>query len=85
MPNRAVFLDRDGVLNRAPVIDGGPQSPASLAELELLPGVAEACALLQAAGFRLIGTFQSIGFKHGRWLDTVLMQRQLGSGDTTPP
>ena len=38
-----------------------------------------------AAGFRLIGTFQSIGFKHSRWLDTVLMQRALGKGDTSPP
>jgi phosphinothricin acetyltransferase len=38
-----------------------------------------------ACGFRLIGNFQSIGFKHGRWLDTVLMQRALGSGDTAPP
>ena len=42
-------------------------------------------AVHAAAGFRLIGTFQSIGFKHGRWLDTVLMQRVLGSGDTSPP
>jgi L-amino acid N-acyltransferase YncA len=38
-----------------------------------------------ACGFRLIGNFQSIGFKHGRWLDTVLMQRTLGSGDRSPP
>ena len=37
------------------------------------------------AGFALIGTLRSVGFKHGRWLDTVLMQRALGSGDTTPP
>jgi len=42
-------------------------------------------AVHAAVGFRLIGTFQSIGFKHGRWLDTVLMQRALGSGDTAPP
>ncbi len=42
-------------------------------------------AVHAAVGFRLVGTFQSIGFKHGRWLDTVLMQRALGSGDTTPP
>jgi phosphinothricin acetyltransferase len=42
-------------------------------------------AVHAAAGFRLIGTFQSIGFKHGRWLDTVLMQRVLGKGDGTPP
>jgi phosphinothricin acetyltransferase len=42
-------------------------------------------AVHAAVGFRLIGNFQSIGFKHGRWLDTVLMQRALGSGDTVPP
>jgi phosphinothricin acetyltransferase len=42
-------------------------------------------AVHAAAGFRLVGTFQSIGWKHGRWLDTVLMQRELGSGDTAPP
>jgi phosphinothricin acetyltransferase len=42
-------------------------------------------AVHAAVGFRLVGAFQSIGFKHGRWLDTVLMQRQLGSGDQAPP
>ena len=42
-------------------------------------------ALHAAAGFRLIGTLQSAGFKHGRWLDTVLMQRPLGSADATSP
>src|SRR5580704_6376244 len=42
-------------------------------------------AVHAACGFRLIGNFQSIGFKHGRWLDTVLMQRGLGSGDRSPP
>ena len=42
-------------------------------------------AVHAACGFRLIGNFQSIGFKHGRWLDTVLMQRALGSGDSAPP
>lgn len=51
---RAVFLDRDGVLNRSLVRDGKPYPPASLAEFELLPGVVEACALLKAAGFLLI-------------------------------
>jgi L-amino acid N-acyltransferase YncA len=42
-------------------------------------------AVHAVAGFRLVGTFQSIGYKHGRWLDTVLMQRVLGSGNTAPP
>ena len=34
-------------------------------------------ALHQACGFRLVGTFEAVGFKFGRWLDSVLMQRQL--------
>lgn len=42
-------------------------------------------AVHAAAGFRLIGTFQSVGFKHGKWLDTVLMQRGLGPGGGSPP
>jgi phosphinothricin acetyltransferase len=37
------------------------------------------------AGFTHIGTLQAVGFKHGRWLDTVLMQRALASGAATPP
>ncbi len=41
--------------------------------------------LHERCGFRLIGTLTSVGYKHGRWLDSVLMQRQLGTGDTTPP
>ncbi len=51
---RAVFLDRDGVINRAVVREGKPYPPASLAEFELLPGVKEACARLKAAGFLLV-------------------------------
>ena len=42
-------------------------------------------AIHAALGFRLAGTFQSVGFKRGRWLDTVLMQRALGKGDTSRP
>ena len=34
-------------------------------------------------GFRHVGTFSGIGLKHGRWLDTVFMQRPLGAGATT--
>jgi len=42
-------------------------------------------ALHAAAGFRFIGTLQSVGYKHGRWLDTVLMQRPLGNAAATAP
>lgn len=50
----AVFLDRDGVLNRALVRGGRPYSPRNLDELELLPGVEDACRRLRAAGFLLL-------------------------------
>jgi L-amino acid N-acyltransferase YncA len=36
-------------------------------------------------GFEMIGTHPNVGFKFGRWLDTVMMQRSLGEGATTVP
>lgn len=42
-------------------------------------------ALHAAAGFTMVGTLRSVGFKHGRWLDTPLMQLALGQGDGAPP
>jgi L-amino acid N-acyltransferase YncA len=36
-------------------------------------------------GFQMIGTHPDVGFKFGRWLDTVMMQRALGEGGTTLP
>lgn len=41
--------------------------------------------LHRALGFRMVGTLESVGFKSGRWLDTVLMQRTLGPGADAPP
>ena len=56
MPNlkRAIFLDRDGVINRALEKEAKPYPPTSLAEFEILPDVPAACARLKAAGFLLI-------------------------------
>ena len=42
-------------------------------------------ALHAALGFRMIGTFEAVGWKFDRWLDSVLMQRALGPGDSTTP
>jgi phosphinothricin acetyltransferase len=36
-------------------------------------------------GFTFSGTIHSVGFKHGRWLDSVIMQLPLGPGATSPP
>lgn len=41
--------------------------------------------LHRALGFEHTGVMKSVGFKHGRWLDTVVMQRSLGAGDSRPP
>jgi D-glycero-D-manno-heptose 1,7-bisphosphate phosphatase len=52
---RAVFLDRDGVLNRSFLHpDGKTRPPQRLDQLEILPGVREACLSLRRAGFLLI-------------------------------
>jgi phosphinothricin acetyltransferase len=41
--------------------------------------------LHERAGFRLVGTLNAVGFKLGHWVDTVLMQRALGVGNSAPP
>ena len=41
--------------------------------------------LHESLGFRLVGTLGAVGFKMGRWVDSVLMQRELGAGDRTLP
>jgi phosphinothricin acetyltransferase len=38
-----------------------------------------------ALGFEMAGTLRAIGWKHGRWVDSVIMQRRLGPGDASPP
>jgi L-amino acid N-acyltransferase YncA len=54
------------------VIGGGTENPASV-------------RLHEGLGFRRIGVIEGSGFKHGRWLDTILMQRALGPGKTSLP
>lgn len=46
---------------------------------------AASVGLHEAIGFRYVGILQDVGFKHGRWLDSLLMQRALGPGATEPP
>ena len=50
----AVFLDRDGVINRALERDAKPYAPRGLGEFGILPDVPAACAKLKAAGFLLV-------------------------------
>lgn len=51
---KAVFLDRDGVINKAFVVKGVPTPPKNYVEVEILPGVKEAVKLLFAHGYQLV-------------------------------
>jgi D-glycero-D-manno-heptose 1,7-bisphosphate phosphatase len=52
--NKAVFLDRDGVINRALVRNGKPYAPRTLADFEILPGVVDTVQALKRAGYLMI-------------------------------
>lgn len=60
---------------------GYRQMIAVIGGSETLPSI----NLHKALGFAHIGTFPGIGFKFGRWIDSVYMQRALGAGNTTLP
>ncbi|AZG13075.1 GNAT family N-acetyltransferase [Cupriavidus pauculus] len=46
---------------------------------------ASSVAVHERLGFRTVGRLESVGLKHGQWIDTVLMQRPLGAGDASVP
>lgn len=46
---------------------------------------AASIGLHESQGFRRAGLLRSVGFKHGRWLDSVILQRALGDGDESLP
>jgi D-glycero-D-manno-heptose 1,7-bisphosphate phosphatase len=80
----AVFLDRDGVLNRSVYRDGVPSPPSSLDEFELLPGVREAVDQLKGAGYVLVVVTNQPDIARGTQSASVVnamndvVQRELG-------
>lgn len=60
---------------------GGRQMVAVIGDSANVPSI----ALHRACGFREVGRLPSIGWKACRWLDSVLLQRPLGEGATSPP
>jgi D-glycero-D-manno-heptose 1,7-bisphosphate phosphatase len=52
--NRAVFLDRDGVINRPIIHEGRPYPPRSIEAFDILPGVEDACRVLKTGGYLLV-------------------------------
>jgi D-glycero-D-manno-heptose 1,7-bisphosphate phosphatase len=83
MMRPAIFLDRDGVINRPAIRGRKPYSPRSLAEMEILPGVPAALQALKAAGYSLVVVTNQPDIARGAvprrvvdsmngWLSTVL-------------
>jgi len=71
---RAVFLDRDGVINKSLIRDGLPYAPTTLADFEILPGVAEALFKLRQWGYLNIIVTNQPDIKTGKLLPEVLDQ-----------
>jgi D-glycero-D-manno-heptose 1,7-bisphosphate phosphatase len=76
---RAVFLDRDGVINKSLVIDGKPVAPATIDQFEILPGVPAAIARLKDAGLTVIVATNQPDVARGthRRSDVEAMHNQL--------
>ena len=66
--SRAVFLDRDGVINEVVVRDGAPASPRTLDELVLCQGLDEPLRRLADAGFRLFAVSNQPDVASGCWI-----------------
>ena len=52
--SKAVFLDRDGVVNKAFVVNGLPKPPRTIREVEILPGVQRAVSILRQLNFEIV-------------------------------
>lgn len=71
--NRAVFLDRDGVINKAFVRNGKPHPPQNLAELEIIEGVSSALSALKTAGWLLVVISNQPDVARGLWIGVALI------------
>lgn len=72
--NRAVFLDRDGVLNQSTVVDGRPYAPLQLVDFIILPGVRESLNSLKKHGFHLVLVTNQPDLSTGRQTEAGLRQ-----------
>ncbi len=88
----SIYIDKDGVgqgIGKAllPVLI---EQCTALGKRQMVAVIGDSAQtasirLHASCGFKMVGTLTNIGFKFGRWLDSVLMQRELGVGSTTPP
>ena len=81
---RAVFLDRDGVINRFTMRDGTPRPPAGLDELEVYPDAAEALRRLKEAGYLLIVVTNQPDIARGTQTRQAVEQINAALGEALP-
>jgi len=74
MAHKAVFLDRDGVLNKSTIRNGRPYPPSSVDKLVLYETSIQACGLLAQAGFLLIGVTNQPDIARGKTNKDVIDQ-----------
>ncbi len=84
MMRPAVFLDRDGVLNRAVVRDGKPYPPASVDELVIAPDAGDALGRLARAGYRLVVVTNQPDVARGRQRREVVEAIHAALADALP-
>ncbi len=80
----AVFLDRDGVINRAQVREGKPHPPMSLEDFELMPGIALILLDLKARGFALFVITNQPDIARGKQSRTVVDAMHESLADSLP-
>ena len=71
-------------------LDGVSNTDPNFNTYVVLPSIGDSAnfasiTLHRRAGFRFCGTLHSVGYKFGRWLDSVVMELPLGEGDTSAP
>ena len=81
---KAVFLDRDGVLNRFTLRDGIPRPPARLEDLEVYPDAAEALRRLKQAGYLLIVVTNQPDIARGTQTRQIVDQINAALGKALP-
>src|SRR5689334_15252763 len=72
--NKAIFLDRDGVLNHAVIKDGKPYPPANLNELTIPPDAKAALQKLKEAGYYLIGVTNQPDVARGKTTKDIVLE-----------
>jgi len=83
-PNRAIFLDRDGVINAGVMRAGKPYPPDCFEEFNLLPGVASAMNALHEAGFKLIVVTNQPDVRTGKQRQDVVEKMHRALLDELP-